>query len=112
MSQLSLYMPGTRLGATFSDEMDGMRITNKTAKVLKLLLDEQPHTIAELRAVGGTQGDRRARDLRDARYGSFQVDVTRDPEDPTSGLWFYRIVAPTREQVRIAWKALGVSEVL
>jgi hypothetical protein len=108
VTQLALYIPASRLGATFSAALDGARLTNNTARVFALLMDEQSHTLDELRAVGGAQADRRARDLRSERLGGFQVLVTRDPDAPDSGRWLYRIVMPTAEQVRVARKALGI----
>jgi hypothetical protein len=111
LRQLSLFSPPARLGHTFDPMFDVVRLTNNTARVLKLLLDEEPHTLDELREVGGAQADRRARDLRSERLGAFTVKVYRDPAaPPTSGRWLYQLMNPTEDQVRAALIALGITE--
>lgn len=109
--QLSLFSPPQRLGSTFDPLFDVVRLTNNTARVLKLLLDGEPHTLDELREVGGRQAERRARDLRSERLGAFTLRVYRDPAaPPESGLWLYQLQNPTEDQVRCALIALGIAE--
>ena len=91
-------------GHTFVPALDAARLENAQARVLRLMLDEKWHTIEELRSVGGSSGDRRARQLRDEKIGGFQVEVERAGNltiDGSSGLWLYRIRpgSVTREQV-------------
>lgn len=82
--------PPAKLGRTFSEYLDGRRLTSKMSQVLALMLDGEWHTTDELRAVGGSSGDRRARQLRDEEFGGFNVEAERVRE----GLWHYRLVNP------------------
>lgn len=95
-----------RWGTTFDADMDALRLGTNTARVLALLLDGRVHTLDELRAVGGLQADRRARDLRSAGFGGMELIVSRNPAQPKGGFWFYRLVKPTPEQVLTARRAL------
>ena len=107
--QLSLFMPPARLGSTFDPVLDAERLTSNTARVLRLLLDGEPHTLEELRQIGGAQADRRARDLRSERLGAFDLRVYLDPAAPGSGRWFYQLVNPTEAQVWAALATLGIA---
>lgn len=89
--------PPTKLGRTFSELLDGLRLANATARVLALMLDGEWHTTEELRAVGGSSGDRRARQLRDPEWGSFTVDAER----MHGGVWRYRLVNPDPAAVTV-----------
>ena len=82
------------LGLSFDPHLDGVRVTNAQARVILLMLDGLWHSRAALTAVGGVEGVRRVRFLRDPEVGAFVVERRRDPMDPTSGAYEYRI-APT-----------------
>lgn len=76
-----------RRGRSFDAALDKTRLLTRTERVLILLLDRGWHTLDELRAVGGSSGDRRCRDLRAL---GFIIDAERDPTQPeTSGAWRY-----------------------
>lgn len=101
-----VLLDSARWGATFAADRDALRLGTNTAKVLALLLDGKLHTLEELRAVGGLQADRRARDLRSAGFGGMTVEVRRDPSNPHNGMWTYRLERPSAAQVRMARRAL------
>lgn len=82
-------LPSSRFGDTAADE-DLPRFATATVRVAALLADGHWHQLDELRYVGGSSGDRRARDLRDKRWGSLPVDVEPDP-DLGRGRWRYRV---------------------
>lgn len=76
-----------RRGRSYNAALDKTRLLTKTERVLLLLLDRRWHTLDELRAVGGSSGDRR---LRDLRHLGFVVDAERDPSQAeASGAWRY-----------------------
>ena len=88
---LDLFVdPPEKLGRTYSEYLDGRRLATAQARVLALLLDGRWHTVDELRAVGGSSGDRRARQLRDPKHGGFTIERER----VDGGLWYYRLVNP------------------
>lgn len=125
------YAPRAQVfrGWTFRPALDAARLENAQARVLRQMLNERWHTIEELRAVGGSSGDRRARQLRDPKLGGFDVEVKRASEVPreelpqaaqylapkeTSGVWLYRIRpgSITRDQVSTFIQAVGGKRLL
>jgi len=101
-----LFSPPARMGATFDPDLDALRLGTATARVFALLMDGRWHTGAELREVGGDEGTRRARDLRDPRLGRLALDVERVPGLERSGLWRYRLGWATEEQLQQAKSVL------
>jgi hypothetical protein len=105
VDDLPLFSTPGRLGTTFDAARDRLRTMSFTARVLDLMLDLRWHTVEQLRAVGGQQGDRRVRLLRSL---GFTVDCERDPESPpTSGRWRYRLAKPQPELIEHALQALS-----
>lgn len=90
--------PPAKLGRTFSEYLDGRRLTSAMSRVLALMLDGKFHTTEELREVGGSSGDRRARQLRAEEFGGFDVEAKRVRE----GVWHYRLVDPDPARVSVA----------
>lgn len=112
-------------GWTFKAQFDEDRLSNNQARVLHLLLDERWHTLNELRHVGGSSGDRRARTLR--AFG-FSVDVVRSKDreaaearhgesppatqevlDVHPSLWIYRLRPGTVTQAAMDAFFAGIS---
>jgi hypothetical protein len=81
-----------------------LRAGPATARVLALLLDQEAHTVAEIRAVGGDSGDRRLRELRDL---GFTVVAEPNP-DATAGHYarLYRLFGATGPRVAEAERQL------
>lgn len=80
-------------GATFSQKRDGARLQRQLADVLKIMLDGQPHTLAEIaRKTGHPESSvsARIRDLRKPKFGGYTVRR----EHVVNGLWSYRIAKP------------------
>lgn len=100
-----MFSPPERLGETFDPEQDGERLATNTAKVYQLLRGGKACTVEELRRVGGSSGDRRARDLRDPRFGSLPVTVTR----AHGGFWVYQLVMTDAQRERADALLLGGS---
>lgn len=73
-----------------SDLLDTMTPTRRRHAVLQLLMDYQWHTTIEINQVGGTEGTRRLRELRQA---PFCLNIERSPAIG-SRQWQYRIVDP------------------
>lgn len=92
-------------GQTYVPDLDEARLKTNLHRVLALLLDGEPHTLDELRRVGGAAGDARARDLRKPRWGGFDVSCTRDEDD--TGVWWYQLHPPVTEAM--VDTALGVA---
>lgn len=90
--------PPGKIGRTFSEYLDGRRLVSKMSRVLALMLDGEWHTTEELRAVGGSSGDRRARQLRAEEFGGFTIEAERVRD----GLWHYRLVNPDPSRVSAA----------
>lgn len=86
---LELFTPPARLGASFLVLRDGHRLTKATQRVFVAMASGGWVTTEELRAIGGSSGDRRARDLRDRRYGNLTIEV----KNVNRGLFTYRLVA-------------------
>jgi hypothetical protein len=100
-------------GWTFRAELDERRLESNLARVFYLLLDEQWHSLSELRQKGGTAGDSRARDLRQW----FKVESARVKDLPPSereafvayrggrdvheGVWVYRFRPGTITRERV-----------
>lgn len=61
---MDLFTPSEKLGRTFDPSQDTQRLLSATQRVCAVLLDGHPHTTEELRRLGGSSGDRRARQLR------------------------------------------------
>ena len=57
--------------------------------VLKLMLDGEWHSLDEIRAVGGSSGDRRLRELASVEFGEYVYEKTRVPG---SDEFLYRFV--------------------
>ena len=76
-------------GETYDRTVDFDRLKNNTQRVFALLLDEKWHDADELRAIGGSEALRRARSLREAALGGFDVQSRR--EDSQRGVWQYRM---------------------
>lgn len=102
--------PVGRLGETALD-LDLPRFAMGTTRVADLLADGEWHLIAELREVGGSSGDRRARELRDPRWGSLPIDVEPHPE-LGRGQWRYRLDLSrlTDAQAHVLTAICGVGE--
>lgn len=83
------FGPAQRLGETVLG-VDLPRLVTATVRVGALLADGAWHLLEELRQVGGSSGDRRARDLRDRRFGYLPIDVEPDPTRGR-GHWRYRL---------------------
>jgi len=85
-----------RDGATYVHERDGKRLHSQHHRVLAFLRDGREHTLAEIaKATGDPEASvsARIRDLRKARFGSYQIErryVER-------GLWAYRLVVGQME---------------
>jgi hypothetical protein len=65
---------------------DEHRLNAAAQRVLDFMRDGKPHTIREIRNVGGESGDRRLRELREAGY-RFKIERTSEP-----GLYHYTLV--------------------
>lgn len=70
--------------------LDRHRLLTASGRVLRLLLAGEWVTLTQLRAVGGSSGDRRARELR--ALGVTLVKRRAPDADPSSGVWEYRLV--------------------
>ena len=77
-------------GDTYTPMLDYVRLTGLLSRVYFVMEDGRWHTLGELsvRAVGSEASvSARLRDLRKAKFGSFQVDRER----VKAGLWRYRL---------------------
>ena len=82
-------------GATYNAKRDGARLQRQLADVRAIMLDGQPHTLAEIaRRTGHPEGSvsARIRDLRKPKFGGFRVLR----QHVCAGLWSYRL---------LTWKA-------
>lgn len=108
LAQYSRTDPSIYLGPHLRGSLDDARLTSNLARVLQVLLDGLWHTLLELRIVGGSAADSRIRDLRREEFGGFKIEAQRDPHDPRSGVWTYRLVGPvTRRQLGIVLDVAG-----
>jgi DNA polymerase I-like protein with 3'-5' exonuclease and polymerase domains len=71
-------------GRSFDSTLDSARLRSNHQRVLMLLADGMWHSATEITSVGGSQGLRRARSLRE--YG-----LTLDRRRVGGGLWEYRL---------------------
>lgn len=76
-------------GCTYDPVVDGPRLRNNFQRVVALLLDGKWHEPDEIRSVGGSEGLKRVRELRDPTFGHVVVYAT--PVDQQRGLWRYRL---------------------
>lgn len=83
------FGPAARFGETL-EGIDLPRLATATVRVAAVLADGCWHSIDDLRETGGSSGDRRARDLRDRRWGCLPVEVEPCPM-AGRGHWRYRI---------------------
>lgn len=74
-------------GRTFDHARDYNRLKSNTQRVFALLVDGKWHPAHELRAVGGSEGIRRARSFREQQFGAMVVERERE----SGGLWRYRL---------------------
>lgn len=80
-------------GRTYVHSRDGERLAKQLETVKAIMLDGEPHTLAELaeKAHASTASvSARIRDLRKERFGGYQID--RDYLH--DGVWEYRMVTP------------------
>lgn len=82
-------------GATYEPQHDKVRLTGQLLMVRDLLLDGKPRTRSEMNYELGLNAnaatDARARDLRKAKHGSYNVQCERRG-NPKDGIWEYRLV--------------------
>jgi hypothetical protein len=71
--------------------VDSPRLDAALQRVLDLMRDGRPHTIKEIRDVGGSSGDRRVRELRELGY-----TINVQAEKGSRGVYFYTLVKPRR----------------
>ena len=89
-------------GWTYREELDRARLTSALRHILFELLDRRWHMIKELALLAGCSeagASARLRDLKKPKWGRFPVEKRRLPGLETSGVWQYRIVTVTRQQV-------------
>ncbi len=87
-------------GATFVAERDELRLTPQFEAVKSIMLDNNWHTIPELKELltaGGISATEpaisaRIRDLRKIRFGGYTVIR----EYITNGLWQYKLITQTK----------------
>ena len=96
-------MGNSTFGPTFDEEQDGDRIRTQLDRVRELMLDGVWRTHFEISRLSGdleTSISAQLRHLRKTAFGSFTVDARRrDGDESKSGLWEYRVVTPTEEEV-------------
>jgi hypothetical protein len=76
-------------GVTYSEELDGPRLSSQLERVRRLLSDGRWRSIAAVaRICGGSESgiSARIRDLRKPKFGSLLIERKRIE----GGLWFYR----------------------
>lgn len=95
---LELFTPPARLGESFVLLRDGHRLVKATQRVFVFMATGAWVTTEALREIGGSSGDRRARDLRDKRYGTLRVER----RNVGRGSWEYRLVASPEALLRAA----------
>lgn len=77
----------SNLGVTFDEALDGPRLRSLLGRVLQIMSDGEPHTLAELAArAGGSEAGCSAR-IRELRAGGHEIATTR----VSGGLWQYRL---------------------
>ena len=87
-------------GSTYSEELDGVRLTSQLARVRAMMADGKWHTLKEIAycAMGSEAGiSARLRDLRKPRFGGYVVERQRIGR----GLWAYRVTPPSGKQMRL-----------
>jgi hypothetical protein len=85
-------------GVTYDEALDRDRLRKQLHRVYEALSDGQWHTDAELARIAGcTEGSAgaRRRDLRKSAFGGHTIEAKRIMR----GLWAYRMVAETNEEV-------------
>lgn len=97
---VTLFTPAARVGGSYVELRDGTRLTGATQRTFVYMADGRWYTTAQLRQdfVGGLNGDRRARDLRDSRCGS----LTIERRNIGGGVWEYRLMATPTQLLRAA----------
>lgn len=84
-------------GDTFVSDRDGARLTAQLESVKALMLDQQPRTLAEIRAAlhlpADARIDSRLRDLRKPKFGRYRVESKPGP----NGVWKYQVLPPVPE---------------
>ena len=87
-------------GKTFDAVLDGPRLSSQLERVKAVLKNGQWITLRMLaHAVGGSEASvsARIRDMRKEKFGGFHIERRRDPKDPSSGVWQYRLIIPFDE---------------
>ena len=84
---------GPRDGETFVDERDLLRLNRQARTVFVIMRDGNWRTLGQIADMTGepeASVSARLRDLRNPRFGGFQVDR----EYVEKGLWQYRVLPP------------------
>jgi hypothetical protein len=92
---------GTNVGLTYIQSLDADRLNNARQNVAKMLVLNVSVTNVELcrpitEGGGGSEGCKRARELREPAWGPLDIEVTRDPH--VDGLFHYKLNADSKDK--------------
>lgn len=79
-------------GRTFRRNLEHERLASNLLRVYELMQDGEWHTTPEIRAVGGSAGDARMRDLRKQNFGGHEITRRRVQGKPA--VWEFRMIRP------------------
>lgn len=83
---------GDRDGATYDHALDFGRLNRQARQVADVMADGRWHTLGDIALVTGASEasiSARLRDMRKERFGGFNIERRRDPDQP--GVWWYRL---------------------
>ncbi len=86
-------------GATYSPVLDHIRLTGQLQRVFNIMKDGHWRSLRMLSMLADcpeASASARLRDLRKEKFGAFQVDRKRFPEE--KGLFLYKLVIPVEPQ--------------